>query len=402
MEEAQPTSSHTRALWMCLALAFLLRLVVMVTTSGAGFDIDSYHIQAQSVFLHRNIYAFTDRYPYPPVWVWIVALAQGLANSSSVPFVWLVRLPATLGDCVIVALLQRYQGNKAALFYAVNPVSILITAGHGQFDGLVMAFVVVCWALWKKQRFNWAALALGVAVSLKVYPVLLLPALCFSIKSRRKQLLAAGLAFLPLVVSMLIYTTIFGLDSGMISQVASYGGTWEFGWPTYAHQLIPLIGPAPVTAVRNIAHVLLLGLPFLVIYLGRGWSLERLWLATFLGFYALSSGVAVQYLLWVVPLFALANTLRWGWFYSGLAAIAMVLFYLGNFPEVLPGGEQIAQFAVYSIWKNSYLLANLFWWLFCIFLWRRSLKQALPERLTYADTGQMLVGAERDGDVQLS
>ncbi len=361
------------ALWVLVLLALALRLVVASLTTGADYDIASYAIQAQSVLTHHNIYVFTDRYPYPPVWVWLVALAQWIANATWLPFVWLARLPGILGDALIVALLHRAKGNKAALFYAVNPVAILITAGHGQFDGLVMALVAAAWASRQRQGSAWAALALGGAIALKGYPVLLLPALLAGAPGWKRRALLTGLALTPLLISALVYSAFFGLEPAMASHVLGYVSPIAFGWRLIFNTLLLPLRMMNVSvslsALPSLARLLILAWPLLLLWRRQRWPLEQHWQAVFLGFYALSPGISVQYLLWVIPLLALGD-LRDGWRYTTLSAAGIVCYYLGNFPGAVPWGPALAGVTPPSIWLLGYWAANLAWWLFCLRLLR--------------------------------
>jgi hypothetical protein len=388
MRKILQRAPESTALWILLALA--LRLVVVALTTGAGYDITSYTIQAQSVLTHHNIYTFTDRYPYPPVWVWLVALAQWIANTTGLSFGGLARLPGIAGDVLIVALLQRAKGSKAALFYAVNPVSILITAGHGQFDGLVMALVVAAWVLWDtRQRRNaaWAALALGGAIALKGYPVLLLPALLVGAAGWKRRVLLTGLALAPLLVCVLVYSAFFGLEPAMISHVLGYQSPPILGWSLYFNNLLPRIWPASfiggllvlalfLTAVTRAALLLF---PVLLAVRKPSWSLESLWLVTFLGFYLLAPGLSPQYLLWALPLLALVD-LKKGVFYTAFSTPALVFLYLAEFPEAVPWGLALTAAAPNYIWLLSYWAANLVWWFACLSLLSRLLRagQGVP------------------------
>jgi hypothetical protein len=369
------------SLWGPVLLALVVRLAVVLLTTGATFDINSYHIQAQSVLEHRNVYTVTDRYPYPPVWIWLVALAQWLANTTAIPFVWLVKLPAVLGDCLTVALLRWRRGSAAALFYALNPVSILITAGHGQFDGLVMALVVAAWALWDgRQRagLSWAVLALGGAIALKVYPVLLLPAMLVKAPAHRERVVLTALAAAPLLVSMLVYGALFGLEPAMVTHVLGYSSYPYFGWSPYVDVLLHNLWPAGFTTaslwLSILGHVVTLLVPVLLVFYCPRWPLERLWLATFLGVYALAPGLAAQYLLWAVPLLALVPSKR-AMLYSILALLAILLYYLSLYFGAVPWGPALASLAPANTWLGYYLLANLAWWLFCLWLWRATLRE---------------------------
>ncbi|HLW01177.1 MAG TPA: glycosyltransferase 87 family protein [Ktedonobacterales bacterium] len=353
------------SLWMLMLLALALRVVVVALTSGAGYDIMSYAIQAQSVLTHHNIYAFTDRYPYPPVWVWLVALAQWVANSTGLSFDGLVRFPGMVGDVGIVALLYRRKGNLAALFYAANPVAILITAGHGQFDGLVMALVVAAWALWENERRHmaWAALALGGAIALKGYPVLLLPGLLIGAESHQRRALLIGLAFTPLLVSMLVYSAFFGLEPAMITHVLGYQSPAIFGWGLYLNKPFPQLA----LLLGGPARVAVLLFPVLLALRKPHWPLASHWLATFLGFYVLAPGLSPQYLLWVLPLLA-AVDLNKGLLYTAFATLALMVAYLKNFPSAVPGGPELAAAIPADVLYVGQRVVNLIWLLACLWL----------------------------------
>lgn len=380
-------------------LALVLRVAVMLVTSGAAYDFASYHIQAQSVFEQRNVYLFTDRYPYPPVWIWLVSLAQWAATMTGLPFAWFVKTPGIVGDCVIVALLWRRVGERAALFYACNPVSLLITAGHGQFDGLVMSLVVAAWAIGRGERrrsYNWAALALGGAIALKGYPLLFLPPLVVSANSLRQRLSITGLAVLPLVVALVVYGSFFGWAPAMFSRVLGYSSYPYFGWALYVDVLLrQFLSMASFNAINALlslaARAALLIVVGWLIWRGRRWPLERLWLALTLAVYALAPGIAVQYFLWALPLLAIVDRKR-GMIYTLLSFLTMVLFYLTQEPGALPWGMALAHAAPKSLWLSGYVVMNLPWWLMCLWLLRTVVREAEQPTAVRADE-KMLVAA---------
>ncbi|HEY7126310.1 MAG TPA: glycosyltransferase 87 family protein [Ktedonobacterales bacterium] len=364
-----------------LLVALGLRVVVAMLTTGAAYDIDSYHLQAASVFQHRNVYLFTDRYPYPPVWVWVVALVQWFANLTAIPFVFLVKVPAIAGDCLIVALLQRYKSNAAARFYALNPVSILITAGHGQFDGLVFALVVLAWVCWQAEgraRGYWAALALGGAIALKGYPILFLPALLIHISPNKQRYIAAGLALLPLALAFLVYGALFGFVGAMLTHVLGYSSSPYFGWSFLPALVLNSIEPSTVplvlTPVGYVARAALVAFACYLPWRHSDWPVERLWLVMLLAFYALAPGVSAQYLLWALPFFALVD-LTLGWRYTAFSTLAAVFYYFTTLnPGVLPLGASFAALAPQLVWLGCYVAANLGWWLVCTRVFLRVLR----------------------------
>ncbi len=363
-------------------LALGLRLALVGLTNGAAYDLTSYHIQAQSVFAHHNVYLLTDRYPYPPVWIWLVSLAQWGAIVTGWPLAWFVKVPGILGDCLIVALLWRWAGGRAALFYACNPVSLLITGGHGQFDGLVMALVMAAWAWWSSRRrgvLAWASLALGGAIALKGYPCVFLPALVVRAASHRQRVMVVGLALLPLALSFIVYGTLFGWEPAMISRVFGYSSYPYFGWALYVDVLVHHMWPARfhdvVAALSFAAHAAILLVVGLLSWRQTTWPLERLWLAIILGVYVLAPGLAVQYFLWALPLLAVMDRRR-GLVYTTLSFVAMTLFYLTQESGVLPWGANLTEIAPQPLWLSGYVLSNLPWWGMCLWLLRVVLRRS--------------------------
>lgn len=384
-------------------VALGLRLVVMLLTSGAAYDMASYHLQAASVFEQRNVYLFTDRYPYPPVWVWIVALAQWLANLTTIPFVFLVKVPALAGDGLIVALLQRFKSNGAARFYALNPVSILITAGHGQFDGLVFGLVVLAWVGFQAEsraRGYWAALALGGAIALKGYPVLFLPALLIHISPNRQRYIAAGLALLPLALAFLVYGALFGFVGAMLTHVLSYTSSPYFGWSflpaLVLNSIEPSLVPLVLTPVGYVARAALVVFACYLPWRHADWPVERLWLVTLLAFYALAPGLSVQYLLWALPLFALVD-LSLGWKYTVFSTLAAVFYYITTLnPGVLPLGASLAALAPQLVWLGCYVAANLGWWLVCTRMFLRAWRSSVTPPFAFKAAGVFSSSGEED------
>ena len=387
--------------WGILSLALCARLVVLFSTTGVEYDITSYHLQALSVMLHQNVYLFTGRYPYPPVWIWLVTLAQLGANATSLPFVWLVKIPGILGDCLIIMLLQRHVSFQAARFYALNPIAILVTAGHGQFDGLVMGLVMLSWVFLRKARHSdvaVAAITLGGAIALKGYPVLLFPALLKTISRQKRRVVATVLALLPLVIACLIYSVLFGFVQEMIINVLTHGSPTDFGWSLVTSSLLKLFWPSRVTQVMDllglVTRAIIVLLACIFPWRWRSWSVEQLWLVTLFSFYMLSPGVSVQYLLWILPLFAIVDR-KLGWVFTIFSTLVALLFYFTVFPGAVPGGMTVSSFVPLYVWQTCYLAADLVWWLICWQIFFKLVRQS-PAKLPALPAAPALSFAQQD------
>lgn len=347
------------AMALLVVTSLFLHLQAAKTTTGALYDIDSYRFQAASVFQHRNVYIATERYPYPPVWVWIVASVQWIASTQHMRFDVLVKLPAILADLGIVILIYRYVRDRrgaclaallAAALYALNPVAVLVTAGHGQFDALAIFFVLLALQLRgvnQDRRVVWSAIALGVAISLKGYPVLLLPYLVLT-APRGKRLISGGLALAPLAACSLLYVALFGFTPLMVTRVLNYNGTGQFGWLALIQgtQYAALVTPDFASRASTISHALIV-----LFALVMPWWRYRTQPATvaaliFLAFYAMTATMSVQYVIWALPFVVIAMPIG-AIVYSVAAMVGAVAFYPGLYQSAIPH---------VSYWESMFLL----------------------------------------------
>lgn len=336
-----------------------LHLQVIATSTGVSYDIQSYAIQAATTLHHQNVYDVTTRYPYPPVWIWIVALMQVLATATQLPFGAVVELPALLGDLALMSLIYRYAQRRfgpslyalllAALF-GLNPVTLLVSAGHGQFDSLVLFFLLLAAYLRaptpdlppdRKSNFRqshalWSACALGVAVALKGYPILYAPYLVASAPKGRR-IASALLVLAPLVISGVIYSLMFGFSSQMLPNILQYSSTYDAGWGFVLLRVDPTISMATLKLLSGIAKVTLmlcaLDVPFVVARRAPA----KAALLIFATFSATTVAMSVQYVLWILPFLCLVAP-WWVIPYSAAALAALVPFYLRVFPGALPAG----------------------------------------------------------------
>lgn len=330
-----------------LLASALVHLQVILTTTGARWDMRSYLIQSDAVLHHQNVYEVTRRYPYPPVWIWIVGLLRWLSITMGVRFDALIKIPATIGDfgIAVVLLLYSYRRFGWSLFtlipmtlYALNPLALIIGAGHGQFDSLVIFFLLLAVYLrgpGQNQRIVWSALALGMAIALKGYPALALPYfIACSPRGSRLMTLIGALA--PLAVSDAVYSAIFGVSTKMVTNVLGYRSTIDFGWSALelASRFAPLFNalePALTTVLLGCTILFVATCPALLF---RGRPVAAMTML-FAGFYALTPTMSVQYLVWILPFLCLAFP-GWALVFTIAGLFGIAQFYLGNYLTAIP------------------------------------------------------------------
>ncbi len=329
--------------WGTVGLVLLsaaLHFLVLINSRGASHDIVAFAADARSVLQHRNVYSlwphvYPPLYPYPPVWIFVTALCRLIATWGHLTFVDVVRIPGSLGDLGIVAVLavfgvRRYGTSLKCLvfaaLYAVNPLPILISAGHGQFDSLAILFVLLA-IVALDDRPLLAGLLLGIAISLKGYPVLFLPYFAWH-AGRDRWLGQLVAAVAPTVLAFAGYTLWVGWSEKAISDVLAYHGVANFGWGA-------LFGPVGGSAIVYVFEAGLVAAVLLVSLQSSRWPPVAVAASIIMAFYALGFNLGAQYLMWVLP-FLIVVSWRWSIIYSVGALVAAVTFYSAYFPGALP------------------------------------------------------------------
>ena len=163
-----------------------------------NYDQISYSIVAEIVERGGNVYAETARYNYSPLWSFILVTLHQIP----LPFHFSVRAFLTVVDVAIAFLLFRISERPAvAIVYLANPVTILLTGMHGQFENLAMLpLLVAVYLIERKPRLS-AIWLLGVlSMLLKHITLFFVLFLFFKAAPTKRRavlmMLAAGLVFL--------------------------------------------------------------------------------------------------------------------------------------------------------------------------------------------------------------
>lgn len=136
--------------WPDYAIVFLgLGLRLLAARVGHNYDMDSFWIVANILDRGGNVYAQTPRYNYGPVWFTILhainQLAKIFPSQHTRIFRYGIAGGLSLVDVAIFRTLWRRCGRLAAYAFLLNPISIIITGYHGQFDNL--ALLLGLWAV---------------------------------------------------------------------------------------------------------------------------------------------------------------------------------------------------------------------------------------------------------------
>jgi len=166
------TGRRAALLAAAAALGFALRM--LAATRGSNYDMESFFVTGGLVHDGRNVYASTTRYNYGPVWFHVLHLLFDAAQGDFATFRVLEAGLLGAVDVALFALLIPRLGAAVALLFLFNPISVLITGYHGQFDAAALLLGLLAVLLLEKDagerptRRTWGAVALlGASLALK-------------------------------------------------------------------------------------------------------------------------------------------------------------------------------------------------------------------------------------------
>lgn len=315
-------------IFFVLIISLLVRLVVAHFTLG-GFDQQAWDTTATLVLQGRNPYIETKGiYSFAPLWMAIITALKYI----NISYIW----PVILADLTITYLLyKKTKSLKIAYLYALNPITIYVTAMDGNFDPLMILFILLSYLNFNKSSSK-SAIYFAISILFKQASILVLPAFLKHQKNFKNQLIYALIAVLPFFISLIPFIL---LDhNSIISNVFSYqpGGGW-WGYDVVLRKISFGFSLWLESQARYVA----LGLMIYYYFFKKSNLLnDILWL--FLGFFFLKPVGGAHYLLWILP-FALLQVNIYFYLYSIFVSIYLLYGHLYNiFIPSLPGVGMIS------------------------------------------------------------
>lgn len=142
-----------RIYMLAIALGVVLRFVVMAV--GHNYDFQSYLIVGDLLHKGLDVYANTERYNYGPLFMQFQGIfyeistnALNVATMYRVLFVSLL----TMTDMGIMVWIEKHFGKKPAIIFFLNPVSIIITGFHNQFDNMAVLLMLIAISFYNEEK----------------------------------------------------------------------------------------------------------------------------------------------------------------------------------------------------------------------------------------------------------
>jgi len=316
-------------------------------------DLNDWHRVAEGLQLGMNPYA-RHALTWPPFWMEIIYLCLHFSNRFGLDLFSCIRCVLILADLAVLAgifFLLRMLDSRARhgtlllLGYCLNPLLVLLTVQHANFDAFPEFWIVlmlICLIRFRRERqeidYLLAALCLGMGGFSKTFPLMLWPLLAPGARklSWRARLLAAALAVGPTALAL---APLYVISPDAVSHdVIHYR---SFGQHFGLLGLLTLLHAAPAETPYATAFTYIF-LAMLTILASRLWKhdftndsdLVLLASMILLSAFLLGSGYGPQYWFWVTPLLLIV--------YQQYRKLRVVLFIAG----IVIIGTNIYEYAI--------------------------------------------------------
>jgi hypothetical protein len=186
---------------------------------------------------------------YPPINQLCFAIAALFAEKNILGSVVIMRILIILADIGILyfgrkLLINLGQAPDKIFWYFLNPFIIIELTGNIHFEGVMLFFLV--WALYllHSQKWVWAAVLIGVSVSVKLIPLLFLPLFFQRFLKTEKRGILKLLLFFSIVIGTVILTFLPFYSSQFVSNFMGTISLWfqNFEFNASIYYIIRWIG----------------------------------------------------------------------------------------------------------------------------------------------------------------
>lgn len=279
---------------LVIVLGLAARLSLALFKTG-NFDMESYQIVVDILKKGGVVFTETDRYNYSPIWSYILLGLDSLANLTHLPFPFVERTFISfvdLFDAFLIGLIASQTNRRNFLIpfviYFLNPIAILLSGIHGQFENLavlplLLAIYIYYRAPVHRNIYVWLLGTLSILIKQITLPGVWM--LFFFMGSPIQ-------AFVGLLFSGVIFVASFipylpGAANNILDHVFLYSsGHQQYG--------LSIIFPRAIVIILFIIFSVIL--PYLAKQKLK-LSLESAMTFAFISFLVFTPGIAVQYFL---------------------------------------------------------------------------------------------------------
>ena len=322
-------------------IALIIRLVfIYIFRNVTNYDLQSYLQVGELTLKGINIYPEIANlhHPYLPFFLYVEAMAYWLGRSKII-IITIIKIINVIFDLGILNLVYRLSRKnlKTTFLYAINPVTILITTLHGQFDVIPVFFILLSIYLLNKKKELTAVLSFSFAILTKTWPIIFaVPILrkvhaCHprengdpgALDSRLRGNDMWGLLLILTIFFPILFTVLYCLlfkatliDIG--KTLISYQGLWGI-WGIW-----DLLGKQRIL-IQKLSTLIFLTSFFSYSWFNKNKNLLKNFLNLLLFFFIFTTNFSIQYFVWIIPFLILIKPKKY------FQLIILITFYLLSF-----------------------------------------------------------------------
>jgi len=240
-------------------LAILIRLLIMPFFYHPDMKSQHFHFQFFSkgvfniyeyLFDNKSSLGYKDTFNYLPLTYYTFGLTQTITkpllgndfylwlndwgetrndHSNIIFYMFFLKIPYLILDIGLAfLLLKTFKNSKIFYFWLFNPISIYLIYILGNFDILPSFLTLLSFYFLKKNKLFFSYLSIGIAIALKMYPIIFVPFIFFyNPKEILKHLKYCWFSLLPLILTVLPFITQTSfinsfLGSGLTQKILEY------------------------------------------------------------------------------------------------------------------------------------------------------------------------------------
>ncbi len=340
-------SAHIKhPLIFLLLVALLVRLVPLILLPvGAAYDVESFRLVGEALLNGEDIYtsAAAGRHPYFPLQMVAVSTAVYLSRTTMLPFIIWLKLPAVLADVLVSMVIYKSfrQWGKSettslywALLYALNPIPVLVSAYHGQFDAIPVLLLLLAWYSYCfGRRIIRSAVFLGFAILNKTWPIVFLPIAFIRLPSNRQRFGYSILTFsIPILFTTAYIVWFKSNPVPMLRRTLTHAGVpgyWGLSTLIYLPGSLIFNPERVLQIILPLQRVLLLIGGLVALWWTRRQDALNALLTIILTVFSIMLGMGIQWLLWPIAFAVLASEARWLKWYSIMGTLMMLVHLYG-------------------------------------------------------------------------
>lgn len=248
-----PNASHIRRYRALLFIAIISRVILIDIDPYTSNDVDRYLFDGRIAFegfdpyqVSHNDTRLTElraiwqppqehaKYVtlYPPVSLALFTLASSFGvEKAQLAWQFILLIAGLLTVWVTALVLKHNNTLKHLPLVALSPLLILETGVGLHIDALSTLAIITAIYLWQRKKIAWCGVAIGLGMSIKVLPVMLLLPLFFIQRTIKG---ASALVINSLLTVGLIYLTTYALGFYPVGSIGVFFEKWRSASPLFS------------------------------------------------------------------------------------------------------------------------------------------------------------------------